>query len=363
MKPVDRSGGSVVWAALTVVVWSSAVAQTIGRPESGQASLQLAQGVIVQLNPSPTLYLPDPASGIDAVAVETGQVRWHDTMATVPLVARGARLLALASRFPGRNDAKFVFLDTESGRIVAELPTLEIPHWGPLTYLGGQGSEAWFALEGRSKGGRDFLIWRYRTQRRVQGATPPKLARPLTEGEPEDSGVVEVDLAAATMHPTRETFADRTVPTKRDRAGGSEWGPFEIDGVRVTLVRAVGRTATMLLLRRRRGGKALSDVVVSKRRANDCSLSASLDWHDVLSGCQIAGAQNPFMYALTVYAAASGQRIGHIVLDTWPSSFVVWNKKLVYFFPWHVGMVDLGSGERAFDRPTRDIAVYELPPP
>ena len=145
-----------------------------------------------------------------AVAVETGQVRWHDTMATVPLVARGARLLALASRFPGGNDAKFVFLDTESGRIVAELPTLEIPHWGPLTYLGGQGSEAWFALEGRSKGGRDFLIWRYRTQRRVQGATPPKLARPLTEREPEDSGVVEVDLAAATMHPTRETFADPT---------------------------------------------------------------------------------------------------------------------------------------------------------
>lgn len=362
MTRVARHGGPLLGAVVTVIVLRSVAAQTGARPETGPESFGIAQGVLVQLTSSPTLYLPSPSTGIDAVDVGTGKVRWHDSLAAVPLWARGNRLLVLATRVPGHNDARLAFLDTESGSIVAERPTLEIPGWGPLTYLGGRGSEAWFALEGRSKGGRDFLVWHYRKQRRVQGATPPPPPKPVTEREQEDSGVVEVDLASATVGPANETFGNRTLAFKRDAAGGSEWGPFEIDGVRVTLVRVVGKRVTTLFLRRRRGGRLLPDILVSRSR-EACSFFASLDWHDVLSWCQVAGAHDPFLYAVTVYAAANGQKVGHIVLDTSPSVFVAWHGKLLYFFPWHVGLADLGSGEQLFDRPTRDISYFELPPP
>jgi len=321
--------------------------------------------VLLQLTASPTLYFPDPADGIDAVDVRTGGQRWHNSVAVLPLLARGTRLLALASRFPGHTDAKLVFLDTDSGSLVAERPTLEIPKWGPLTYVGGQGSEAWFALSGVSRGRRDFLVWHYRQQRRVGGATPPRLPhpRPPTERDPEDSGVVEVDLARATVVRSDETVADQPVTTSRDHSGSSEWGPVEIDGVSVTLVRVVGKSATRLLLRRKRAGKPLPDVLVSKSPANDCNFAASLDWRHVLSACQIEGKRDPFMYAVTVHAAASGRKVGQITLDTSPATFLVWNNQLVYFFPWRVGMVDLRSGKKTFDRLTRDISYSEQPAP
>lgn len=319
--------------------------------------------MILELSGSPTVYFPDPAGGIDAVDLRTGHERWHTSAAVLPLVAHDTRLLAFGTRFPGDTGAKLVFLDTDSGGVVADRPTLEIPGWGPLTYVGGQGMEAWFALRGVSTGQRDFLVWHYRKQHPVGGATPapPLHPRALAERDPEDSGAVEVNLARATVVPGAETLTDRPVRATQDHSGSSEWGPIEVDGVSVTLVRVVGKTGTKLLLRRRRAGKQLPDVLISASPSNLCSFFASLDWHHVLSACQIAGKPDPFMYAVTVHATRTGRRVGKIALDTSPSTFVVWNTKLVYFFPWHVGMADLGSGEKVFDRPTRDIS-YSAPP-
>lgn len=363
MRPIDRHGRSLLGAALTLVGFASVAAPTLRRPKPGQASFELAQGVILELSASPTVYFPDPTSGIDAVDLRTGHERWHTRAALLPLVAHDTRLLAFATRFPDDTGAKLVLLDTDSGMVVAARPTLEIPGWGPLTYVGGQGLEAWFALSAVSKGQRDFLVWHYRKQYVVGGATPPRPLHPRApaERDPEDSGVVEVNLARAAVVPTAEAVSDRPVRATRDRSGSSEWGPIEVDGVSATLVRVVGTTATKLLLRRTRAGKPLPDVLISASPSNDCSFFASLDWHHVLSACQVAGRRDPFMYAVTVYAARTGRRVGRIALGTSPVSFVVWNNRLVYFFPWHVGVVDLGSGEKVFDRPTRDVS-YSAPP-
>jgi cell division protein FtsX len=58
------------------------------------------------------------------------------------------------------------------------------------------------------------------------------------------------------------------------------------------------------------------------------------------------GSRDPFLYDATVYGA-TGATVGQIAIGTSPSAFLVWNNKLLYFFPWHIGLVDLGSGERA----------------
>ena len=66
----------VAATAGTVVLWDRSAAVAIKASERGPQSFALAQGVIVQLEESPVLYLPNPSEGIDAVdACELGIVR------------------------------------------------------------------------------------------------------------------------------------------------------------------------------------------------------------------------------------------------------------------------------------------------
>ncbi|HEX4601129.1 MAG TPA: hypothetical protein VH116_07040 [Gemmatimonadales bacterium] len=322
--------------------------------------MTLGVGVIVSFGTTPTLYVASPSGGVDAVAVTTDSVLWHNDEASVPLLARGDRVLALAYPSSEHHTSRLAFLDADSGKVVAELPTLEVPGWGPLNYVG-EGNKAWFALEGISQNGHDFLRWRHRA-RDVRGYTPPNPPRPVSGPEPEDTGTVEAILARATLSPTTEHLASQHLQTARDAKGGYRWGPFETGGVRVTLAKLVHQKAITLLMRRTRGGKALADVVIARPPWNSCDLGSSVDRRYVLGVYQIPGRRDPFLYDVTVYAAASGKRVGHIATDAYPATFVVWHHQLLSYFPNHVTLVELESGKKRLDRPVRYLGSYETPP-
>jgi hypothetical protein len=346
--------------AVTLLLVQSGAAPKAQRPDAVRESVRLGDGVIVRWGATPTLYVANPSAGVDAVALGTDSLLWHNGEAAIPLLARGDRMLALAHPSPAHNTGRLVFLATDSGNIVADLPTLEVPGWGPLNYVG-EGNKAWFALEGIAKNGHDFLRWRHR-ERDLRGYTPPNPPRPVSGPEREDTGIVEVNLARATLSPTTEQLASEHLQTTRDAKGGYQWGPFETGGVRVTLAKVVNQRAITLLMRRTRGGKALPDVVIARPPWNSCDLETSVDRRYVLGVYQIPGKQDPFLYDVTVYVAATGTRVGHIVTDASPATFVVWHNQLLSYFPNRVTMVDLASGRKRWDRSVRYLERYEPVP-
>lgn len=135
-------------------------------------------------------------------------------------------------------------------------------------------------------------------------------------------------------------------PANCSGTGGYEWGPFETDGVRVTLVQVVSKKSIKLLMRRKRSRKPLPDVIVMKPPWNNCNLQASRDWRYVLGACQIEGKHDPFMYDVAVYGAATGEKVGQIAIDTSPSAFVVWNGQLLYFSPGMSAWLIWGQGKK-----------------
>jgi hypothetical protein len=346
--------------AITLLLAQSGAGSRAERPAAVQESMRLGDGVIVQWGATPTLYVANPSTGVDAVALPSDRVLWHNDEATIPLLARGDRVLALARPSPGHHTGRLVFLASDSGTMLAELPTLEVPGWGPLNYVGA-GNKAWLALEGITQNGHDFLRWRHRA-RDLRGQRLPTPPQPVSEPGREDTGIVEVNLTRATLSPATAFKADVPLKTAPDASGGYQWGAFEIGGVSVTLAQVVHEQAIQLVMRRTRGGKALRDVVIARPPENNGSLAMSVDRRYVLGVYQIPGKRDPFLYDVTVCDAATGKRVGHIATDVYPATFVVWHHQLLSAFPNHVSMVDLGSGRKRWDRAVRDLRWYELPP-
>lgn len=324
--------------------------------ERATESYAISQNALVQLGDSPRLYLARPDSGLEAVDLRTGRVLWHTKQAVFPIMVRDDRLLALLPVPPGKYGWRLAVVSTGSGRILARLPV-----WGQEGWEGtvGGGLGSMTTMWGASKDGRDFVVWHLT-------ATPVSGAR-LNNPRPgfTKTGAAQVDLARGTLVPVNEEFPNTDLPVQMDRQGGYGVGPFEVAGERVVVAVQRDDPQTMrIILRRTRGATALPDIELCHVPWNSAGASVSVDRLNVVGACQErrqTGAS--YRYDLVVHSAVSGERVGHVVSEAFPGSWLLWKDKLVFFVPERVVVEDLSRGKLLFQRPLRTLRYLGPYPP
>jgi hypothetical protein len=319
-------------------------------PAAVPESQTLSVGVIVQLTTPPVLFVMNPTSGVDAVDLRSGRLLWHSTHAAAPLLARGNALLALAPPLPGKTGGRLFVLDTHTGDVVAQLPDLEIQDWSVVLE---QGLRTSLEIYGCVRRGRDFLVWKGETR-----DVSPVLHPARREGQVA-RGAVEVDLDRATLAPTTDVFPDRFLAMKSDGRGGSLWEAFETGGIRVTLAKLIRHNSFIILLRRARGRELLPDVILAGPATAFSNPEVSVDRRHVL----VAYYKGKGGYDVTTFDAATGKRLRHLVTDSWPAPFLIWDDLLVSYTPSVVKVADLASGKALFEHAVRDLAYRGPYPP
>ena len=317
-------------------------------PAAEPESQTLSIGVIVQRTTPAVLYVMNQTTGIDAVDLRTGTLLWHSDHAAAPLLARANELVAVAPPLPGRTAGRLFVLDTRTGDVRSQLPDLEVNGWRVVLE---QDLRTSFELYGCVRRDRDFLLWKAETR----DVSP--VAHPARGGQVV-RGAVEVDLARATLVPTTEVFPERFLAEKSDGRGGSVWEPFQTGGVRVTVAKPIRHNSYIILLRRARGRETLPDVILAKRPTQFWNPEVSVDRHHVL-----VAYYDKERYDVTAFDAATGKRLGHLVIDSWPAPFLIWDHLLVWYTPSVVRVADLASGKTLFAHAVRDLAYRGPYPP
>lgn len=320
-------------------------------------SYVLSQTALVQLGGAPRLYLARPDSGLEAVALETGRVLWHTKQAVFPIMVRADRLLALLPVPRGKSGWRLAVLSTSSGRILSRLPL-----WGQEGWEGTVGGEmgSTTTMVGVSKDGRDLVVWQ-------QQVTPVSGAR-LTMPRPgyTKTGAAQVDLARGTLVPVNESFPSPDLPVQMDRQAGYTLGPFEVDGVtvRATVQRADSQTMR-IVLRRTRAGTALPDVQLCHVPWNSAGVSVSVDRRNVVGACQERprSGTTRYSYELVVHSTVTGERVGHVMSEAFPGTWLLWKDKLVFYVPERVVVENLSRGKQLFERPLRTLRYLGPYPP
>lgn len=59
---------------------------------------------------------------------------------------------------------------------------------------------------------------------------------------------------------------------------------------------------------------------------------------------------------MTAFDAATGKRLGHVVTDSWPAPFLIWDHLLVWYTPSVVKVADFTSGKTLFEHGVRSLA-------
>ncbi len=325
----------------------AAVPQGQRQPES----YALAQCAVVQLGTAPRLYLTRPAGEVEAVDLGSGSVLWHTTHAAFPLMARGGRLLALLPAVSGRPGFRLGVLDARSGAIL-----LRFPSWGTGSGSVGEGLGSSSIMEGLSTNGRDYVVWR-RWWQRVSGKPQP------TEIHL-DSSAAEVNLLRGTLIPVSRGFPARSLRLRSDPIRPE---PFEVAGITAVAATEQRGERFRIVLRRKRGEETLPDVVLCEPDVHDAFVDAlvavSADRRHVLGACQDSSTTPRYSYDIVVHSTVTGERVGHLISKGWPLSSVVWNGRLVYYFPERVDVGDLSTGRMLLERPLRDLSYRgEYPP-
>ena len=343
-----RKHGSLVTVAL--IFASSLTPAQSPPPAAVPQSQTLSVGVIVQLTTPPVLFVMNQTTGVDAVDLRSGRLLWHSNHAAAPLLARGNELLTLAPPLPGKTGGRLFVLDTHTGDVMAQLPDLEVKGWSVVLE---QGLRTSLELYGCVRGDRDFLVWKGETR----DVSP--VLHPARRGGEVARGAVEVDLASATLAPTTEVFPDRVLAMKSDGRGGSLWEAFETGGVRVTLAKLIRHNSFIILVRRARGRDALPDAILAQPATQFSNPEVSVDRRHVL----VAYYKGKEGYDVTTFDAATGKRLRHLVTDSWPAPFLIWDDLLVYYTPSVVRVVDFASGKALFGHAVRDLTYRGPYPP
>lgn len=333
---------------VALIVASVATTAQSPPPAADPESQTLSIGVIVQRTTPPVLYVMNDTTGIDAVDLRTGRLLWHSNHAAAPLLARGNELLALGPPLPGKTGGRLFVLETRTGDVRAQLPDLEVNGWRVVLE---QDLRTSLQLYGCVRGHRDFLVWKAETRDVSPIVHPPRGGQVVR-------GAVEVDLAKGTLVPTIDVFPDRFLAMKSDGRGGSVWEAFETGGVRVTVAKPIRHNAYIILLRRARGRETLSDVILAKPPTEFWNPEVSVDRHHVL-----VAYYKPERYDVTAFNAATGKRFGHLVVDSWPAPFLIWDHLLVWYTPSVIRVADFTSGRTLFAHAVRDLAYRGPYPP
>jgi hypothetical protein len=320
-------------------------------------SYPLSQGAVVQLGDAPRLYLARPDLGLEALDLRTGRLLWRTKQAAIPIMVREDRLLALMPVPPGKDGWRLAVLSSSSGRILSTLPV-----WGQGSGVGivGGGLGSMTTMWSVSKGGWDYVVWRA-----VMTPFSPVLT-PNPRPSYTKTGAARVDLARGTLVPVNEEFPNADLPVQTDRQAGYSLGPFEIEGltVRAAVLRDDPQTMR-IVLRRTRGTTVLPDVELCHVPWNSAGVSVSADRRNVVGACQqhYESQTAHYLYDLVVHSTVTGERVGHVVSDAFPGTWLLWKDKLVFFVPERVVVEDLSRGKKLFERPLRTLRYLGPYPP
>jgi hypothetical protein len=334
-----------------------AVALLSGMAQRNPESYALSQTALVQLGDAPRLYLARPDSGLEALDFRSGRLLWRTKQASFPIMVREDRLLALMPVPPGKDGWRLAILSARSGRVLQTLPV-----WGQGSGVGvvGGGLGSMTTMWSVSRDGWDYVVWRA-----VMTPFSPVLTPTPRPGYTK-TGAARVDLARGTLVPVHEQFSSADLPVQTDRQMGYSLGPFEVEGLTVLARVQRDDPQTMrILLRRTRGATALPDVELCHVPWNSAGVNVSMDRRNVVGACQqrYQSGTARYQYDLVVHSTVTGERVGHVVSDAFPGTWLLWKDKLVFFVPERIVVEDLSRSKKLFERPLRTLRYLGPYPP
>ena len=330
-----------------ILVWAALAAHdTTARDQS----YALSQCAVVQLGAVPRLFVALPSNELAAIDIRTGAALWRTTRAAFPLLARGNRILALLPPVSGKPGWLTAVLDAGSGAILSRLPP-----WGDGAGTVGEGMGTSVTLEGVSNGGRDYVAWRSRRQQisGVPGRYPTYF----------DSGAAEVDLIRTTLIPLPQGIPHRALAIHVDQPAGYHTDAFEVEDHVAVAARVYVNPGFQLVLHRWRGQSQLPDVMVGGSPQYNDAISVSQDRRHVLGIVQDPAALRRYRYNIAAFATVTGQSVGRLASDAYPATFVVWDRRLIYFVPDRVAIGDLATARSLYQWTLRDLRYHGSYPP
>jgi hypothetical protein len=133
-------------------------------------------------------YVPNPAGGIDALDLATGQLLWTREAVPGPLLATADRLYAQAPVKERANQVRVLALDTtQKGKVVRESEPITFPEWVMVGVAYGRSFRSTACLEQETL----YLVWEARAWYAGGAAPPPEVERAARK---EASGVAHIDL-------------------------------------------------------------------------------------------------------------------------------------------------------------------------
>jgi len=117
-KKAGHAGGGI--ARLTFILAMSTMVSLTGIGGAAQVSpaAELQPGVVVDPRSS-AVFLMNQSGGIDAVSLNSGDLRWSSDLAAKPLVSSRDRLVAQAESAGRGNVLPIVVLDANHGKTLA----------------------------------------------------------------------------------------------------------------------------------------------------------------------------------------------------------------------------------------------------
>lgn len=151
-------------------------------------------------------YIRNTAGGIDSVDLETGQLNWTTTAASVPLLIDGTHLLAW--KYINENVIQIVKIDSKTGESLTTSEPINFPAGIKVSPI----REHDFGIEAKVTVSTLELVWRGRTLYEGGAPPPPDVVH---KWQKQLSGVFRIDLATGnvTSQSTGNVSATLEAPT------------------------------------------------------------------------------------------------------------------------------------------------------
>jgi hypothetical protein len=375
----------MIWAAtvwLATVAWLATWAPTLlyaAEPLTLLPTYQTHSSDAADLHPGVVVdesrgvaYLMNPDGGVDAVALDSGDLLWSSEQAARPLTVAGDRLIAQGPPTVSRGTLGLVVLDTTDGTRRQDLQ-LGLPANVRATVDGALGVE--FEAWGSVVNGEPYVLWE-ETRRYTKGIAPEP-------GEPMEEkleGAGRLDLAAGNAIAVDPADVERQPPlpsaaeqaARQWRAAGELASVPRLAGDTLAAVRTVGQR--ILLARWSPQGAPLPEVELFSgpflhqiRSADGRHLAvvervAPGEWEE---------------YGWTLFSLETGRRLGQVRQYPSHAWYIVHGTQLIHVAPPYgrrVGderiveerrlrSIDINSGEPLWEQPLRDTEYRGPFPP
>ena len=322
-------------------------------------SYMLDQCVAVQTDPA-IVYISAPEGYVAALEAGTGRLIWKSGKISCVLLARGRRLLGVASQNDKKHRCMLAVIDRVTGKIISYIK-------GPGAYSPnciGDSINSGYKLSAFSMNGRDYLKSAYSWHPISGGA----YRGPEYKNPPGSSGSSlaswEVVLSPPGITATSADLAGAEINMLTNPGGGYHSETFTVDGITAETDMSLNTgTSYNLILKRWKDGEALTDITMADSPWNSAGTAISLDRRHALAVYQLQQSLNPILYRVNVFSVVTGKKISSFDAKNWPLRSVVAGNILISYFPWVAFATDLGTGREIWSRPVRDLQYRGPYPP